>query len=46
MISLESKNTQEIVNQFSYLTNNLVFKVAQNAEEYRDSQLMEDLDLC
>ena len=46
MISLESKTTQEIVNQFSYLTNNLVFKVAQNAEEYRDSQLMEDLDLC
>ena len=46
MINLESENTQEIVNQFSYLTNNLVFKVAKNAEEYRDSQLMEDLDLC
>lgn len=46
MINLESENTQEIVNQFSYLTNNLVFKVAKNAEEYRDSHLMEDLDLC
>lgn len=46
MINLESENAQEIVNQFSYLTNNLVFKVAKNAEEYRDSQLMEDLDLC
>lgn len=46
MINLESENTQEILNQISYLTNNLVFKVNKTAEELKDSELMEDLDLC
>lgn len=46
MIDLINCETQEIFNQFSYLTNNLVFKVNKTAEEYRDSQLMEELDLC
>lgn len=46
MIDLKNSDTQEILNQLSYLTNNLVFKVNKTAEELKDSQLMEDLDLC
>jgi len=46
MIDLKNYEPQEILNQFSYLTNNLVFKVNKTAEEYRDSSLMEELDLC
>lgn len=46
MIDLKNCDAEEILNQFSYLTNNLVFKVNKNAEEYRNSELMEDLDFC
>lgn len=46
MIDLKNCDAEEILNQFSYLTNNLVFKVNKSAEEYRNSELMEDLDLC
>lgn len=46
MINLVSEDAEEIMNQFSYLINNLSFKVNKTAEEYKDSQLMEDLDLC
>ena len=46
MIDLKNYDAEEIMNQFSYLTNNLVFKVNKTAEEYQDSVLMEDLDLC
>lgn len=46
MIDLKNYDAEEIMNQFSYLTNNLVFKVSKTAEEYQDSALMEDLDLC
>ena len=46
MIDLINCDAQEIMNQFSYLTNNLVFKVNKTAEEYQNSALMEDLDLC
>lgn len=46
MIDLKNCEAQEILNQFSYLTNNLVFKATKSAEEYRNSQLMEELDLC
>lgn len=46
MINLELEDAEEIMNQFSYLTNNLVFKVNKTAEDYQDSALMEDLDLC
>lgn len=46
MIDLKNYDAQEIVNQFSYMTNNLVFKVNKTAEEYQDSALMEELDLC
>lgn len=46
MIDLKNSDTQEILNQLSYLTNNLVFKVNKTAEELKDSELMEDLDLC
>lgn len=46
MIDLKNCDAEEILNQFSYLTNNLVFKVNKNAEEYKNSELMHDLDLC
>lgn len=46
MIDLINSDAQEIVNQFSYLTNNLLFKPNKTAEEYRDSALMEELDIC
>ena len=46
MIDLKNYDAEEIMNQFSYLTNNLVFKVNKTAEEYQDLALMEDLDLC
>jgi len=46
MIDLKNCNAQEIMNQFSCLTNNLLFKPNKTAEEYQDSALMEDLDLC
>lgn len=46
MINLELEDAEEIMNQFSYMTNNLVFKVNKTAEEYQDSALMEVLDLC
>lgn len=46
MIDLQNCEAEEIFNQFSYMTNNLVFKAVKSAEEYRDSELMEDLDLC
>ncbi len=46
MIDLKNCDAEEILNQFSYAVNNLVFKVNKNAEEYRNSELMEDLDLC
>lgn len=46
MIDLKNSAAEEILNQFSYLTNNLVFKVNKTAEELKDSELMEDLDLC
>lgn len=46
MINLVSEDAEEIMNQFSFLTNNITFKVCKTAEEYRNSQLMEELDLC
>ena len=46
MINLVSEDAEEIMNQFSYAISNLCFKVDKTAEEYKDSQLMEDLDLC
>ena len=46
MIDLKNCNAQEIMNQFSYISNNLVFKPNKTAEEYQNSALMEDLDLC
>ncbi len=46
MIDLKNSDAQEILNQFSYAVNNLVFKVNQTAKEYSDSELMQDLDLC
>lgn len=46
MIDLKNCNAQEIMNQFSYISNNLVFKPNKTAEEYKSSALMEDLDLC
>lgn len=46
MINLVSEDAEEIMNQFSFLTSNITFKVCKTAEEYRNSQLMEDLDLC
>lgn len=46
MIDLKNCNSQEIMNQFSYISNNLVFKPNKTAEEYQNSALMGDLDLC
>ena len=46
MINLELEEADEILNQFSYAINNLCFKVRKTAEEYKDVQLMQDLDLC
>lgn len=46
MINLVSEDAEEIMNQFSFLTSNITFKVCKTAEEYRNSQLMEELDLC
>ena len=46
MIDLKNCNAQEIMNQFSYISNNLVFKPNKTAEEYKSSALMSDLDLC
>lgn len=46
MINLELEEADEILNQFSYTVNNLCFKPNKTAEEFKDSQLMQDLDLC
>ena len=46
MINLELEEADEILNQFSYAINNLCFKVRKTAEEYKDVELMKDLDLC
>lgn len=46
MINLVSEDAEEIMNQFSYAINNLCFKVRKTAEEYKDAELMKDLDLC
>lgn len=46
MINLELENVQEILNQFLYLTNNLLFRPNKTAEELKNSFLMQDLDLC
>lgn len=46
MINLELEEADEILNQFSYAVNNLCFKPNKTAEEFKDSQLMQDLDLC
>lgn len=46
MINLVSEDAEEIMNQFSFLTSNITFKVCKTAEEYRNSKLMEELDLC
>lgn len=46
MIDLKNCEAQEILSQFSFAINNLTFKSNKTAEEYKDSKLMEDLDLC
>ncbi len=46
MINLELQNVQEILEQFSSLTNNLLFRPNKTAEELKNSFLMQDLDLC